>query len=137
MKGSSAICVCPPCGSLQYSSTVINQSDSITYLSNSFSVLSESHEMTDPEHTTRQNQVPRPKVPALQIMSLNTNSLVSDNKHALLSTLLKKHNPDILCVCESKLDNTIGDSAIFPSDSGCEIINIKDNKFGAGGILMQ
>jgi hypothetical protein len=63
--------------------------------------------MTDPEHTTRQNQVPRPKVPALTIMSLNTNSLVSDNKHALLSTLLKEHNPDILCVCESKLDNTI------------------------------
>jgi hypothetical protein len=31
--------------------------------------------MTDPEHTTRQNQVPRPKVPALKIMSLNTNRL--------------------------------------------------------------
>ena len=136
MKGSSAIWVCPPCGSVQYSSTVLNQSDSITYLSNSFSVLSESHEMTDPEHTTRQNQVPRPKVPALTIMSLNTNSLVSDNKHALLSTLLKEHNPDILCVCESKLDNTIGDSAIFPSDSGYEIINRKDNKFGAGGVLI-
>jgi hypothetical protein len=28
---------------------------------------------------------------------------------------------DILCVCESKLDNTISDSAIFPSDSGYEI----------------
>jgi hypothetical protein len=66
MKGSSAIW-----GSVQYSSTVLNQSDSITYLSNSFSVLSESHEMTDPEHTIRQNQVPRPKVPAFKIMSLN------------------------------------------------------------------
>jgi hypothetical protein len=55
--------------------------------------------MTDPEHTTRQYQVPRPKVPALKFMSLNTNSLVSDNKHALLSTLLKEHNPDTLCVC--------------------------------------
>jgi exonuclease III len=69
-------------------------------------------------------------------VSLNTNSLVSDNKHALLSTLLKEHNPDILCVCESKLDNTISDSAIFPSDSGYEIINRKDNKFGAGGVLI-
>jgi exonuclease III len=92
--------------------------------------------MTDPEHTTRKNQVPRAKVPALKIMSLNTNSLVSDNKHAPLSTLLKEHNPDILCVCESKLDNTISDSAIFPSDSGYEIINRKDNKFGAGGVLI-
>ena len=87
-------------------------------------------------HTTRQNQVRRPKVPALKIMSLNTNSLVSDNKHALLSTILKEHNPDILCVCESKLDNTISDSAIFPSVSGYEIINRKDNKFGAGGVLI-
>jgi exonuclease III len=82
-------------------------------------------------HTTRQNQVPRPKVPALKIMSLNTNSLVSDNKHALLSTLLKEHNPDILCVCQSKLDITISDSAICPSDSGYEIINRKD-----GGVLI-
>lgn len=92
--------------------------------------------MTDPEHTNRQNQVPTPKVPALKIMSLNTNSLVSDNKHELLSTLLKEHNPDIFYVCESKLDNIISDCAIFPSDSGYEIINRKDNKFGAGGVLI-
>ena len=69
-------------------------------------------------------------------MSINANSLVSDNRHALLSDLLQEHDPDILCVCESKLDLTISDSAVLPRDSGFEIVSRKDNRMGAGGVLI-
>ena len=67
-------------------------------------------------------------------MSINCNNLISVKRHALLSNLLLDHKPEILCICESKLDNTISDSAILPENSGHEIVNRKDNKLGAGGV---
>ena len=39
-------------------------------------------------------------------------------------------------VCESKLDSTIRDSTDLPQNSGYEIVSSKDNKLGAGGVLM-
>jgi exonuclease III len=72
----------------------------------------------------------------MKVMSINCNSLISDKRHALFSNLLLDHKPEILCICESKLDNTISDSAILPENSGYEIVNRKDNKFGAGGVLI-
>ena len=72
----------------------------------------------------------------LKIVSINANSLVSDNKQALLSGLLKEHDPDGLCVCESKLDHTISDSVVLPQDSGYDIVSRKDNKLGSGGVLI-
>ena len=77
-------------------------------------------------------------------MNMNCNSLVSDNKHnkhALLASMLEEHKPDVLCVCESKLDSAISDSAVLPPpppppSCGYEIINRKDHRLGAGGVLI-
>ena len=83
-----------------------------------------------------ENTMPRQKQPSLKILNMNCNSLVSDNKHANLASLLEEHKPIVLCVCESKLDSTISDSAVLLQDSGHEIVSHKDNKLGAGGVLI-
>ena len=62
--------------------------------------------------------------------------MVSDNRHVLLSGLLNEHDPGVLCVCESKLGSTISDSAVLPQDFGFDIVSRKDNKLGAGGVLI-
>ena len=50
--------------------------------------------------------------------------------------MLEEHKPDVLCVCESKLDSAISDSAVLPPSCGYEIINSKDHRLGAGGVLI-
>ncbi|KAL3867447.1 hypothetical protein ACJMK2_044649, partial [Sinanodonta woodiana] len=92
---------------------------------------------TSNDHVQQANKTPpKAKTPSLKIKSIDANSLVSDNKYAALCEILKNHNPDILTVCETKLDNTISDSAVLPQDSGYEIVVRKDNKQGAGGVLI-
>ena len=83
-----------------------------------------------------EKSMPRQKQPSLKILNMNCNSLVSDNKHANLASLLEEYKPDVLCVCESKLDSTISDCAVLPQDSGYEIVSHKDNKLGAGGVMI-
>ena len=137
--GSSTSWECPPCGTVQHSDSFFSNTDSNLDLSNSFSALSDDED-TLPTDSINESSVnpPRSRIrrPKLKILSINANSLVSDNRHALLSDLLNEHDPDILCVCESKLDSTISDSAVLPQDSGYEIVSRKDNKLGAGGVLI-
>lgn len=56
-------------------------------------------------------------------MKINCNSSFSDKKHARLGSILKEHNPDVLCACETKLDSSISNSAIVPPDAGYDIVN--------------
>jgi exonuclease III len=44
------------------------------------------------------------------------------------------HKPDIVCGCESKLDNTIKSEEVFPTDE-YEIYR-KDKKKGEGGVFI-
>ena len=50
-------------------------------------------------------QSTKQKTPTLKVLSINCYSLISDKRHAFLSNLLLDHKPEILCICESKLDN--------------------------------
>ena len=74
--------------------------------------------------------------PVQKDTGIKANRLVSDNRHALLSGLLNEHDPDVLCVCESKLDPTNSDPAVLPQDFGFDIVSRKDNKLGAGRVLI-
>ena len=58
---------------------------------------------------------------------MNCNSLILDNRYALLSNLLN---------CETNIDPSISNSAIFPPDSVYSLVNRKDYKLGSGGILI-
>ena len=69
-------------------------------------------------------------------MDMYCNSLVPDNRHAFSANILEEHKPDVICVCESKLDPTITDSAVLPQNSGYETVSRKDNWLGAGGELI-
>ena len=70
----------------------------------------------------------------LKIMSINCNSLVGSEKRCQLMQLIDEHQPDIICGCETKLDNTIYDQEVFPTDT-YEIYR-KDNKKGEGGVFV-
>ncbi|KAL3877259.1 hypothetical protein ACJMK2_034992 [Sinanodonta woodiana] len=133
-SGSTAVWICPHCGTPQLSTSILSPDSSIE-LSNSFTLLDNLD--TSNDHVQQANKTPPKAITtSLKIMSINANSLVSDNKHAALCAILKNHNPDILTVCETRLDNTISDSAVLPQDSGYEIVVRKDNKQGAGGVLI-
>ena len=69
-------------------------------------------------------------------MNMNCNSLVLDNKQALLANILEEHKPNALCVCESKLDPTISDSAVLSENSGYDVVSWEDNGLGADGVLI-
>lgn len=47
--------------------------------------------------------------------------------------MLEEHKPDVLCVCNSKLDLTISDSTVLPQHSSYEIASHKDNNLGLVG----
>ena len=122
--GSVTSLICPPCGALQFLDSFFSASESDLELSNSFSGLSNEDVNSEESVQTvgNENSMPRQKQPY--------------NKHANLASLLEEHKPDVFCVCESKLDSTISDSAVLPQDSGNEIVSRKDNKLGAGGVLI-
>ena len=135
--GSVTSWICPPCGTIQFSDSFFSSSDSDLETSNSFSALSDNDD-TAPQVPCNQytSTQPRRKKTVLKIMNMNCNSLVSDNKHALLTNMLEEHKPDVLCVCESKLDPHISDSAVLPQNSVYEVVSRKDNGLGAGGVLI-
>ena len=135
--GSVTSWICPPCGTMQFRDSFFSSSDSDLETSNSFSALSYNDssltQVPCNQHSTAQ---PKRKKPLIKIMNMNCNSLVSDNKHALLANTLEEHKPDVLCVCESKLDSTISESAVLPENSGYDVVSRKDNRLGAGGVLI-
>ena len=67
---------------------------------------------------------------------MNCNSLILDNRYALLSNLLNYHDQEVLCLCETNIDPSISNSATFPPDSVYSLVNRKDHKLGSGGILI-
>ena len=111
-------------------------SDSDLDSSNSFSALSDLEDSTLDESVYEENPEQRRRRPVLKIMDMYCNSLVPDNRHALSANILEKYKLDVICVCESKLDPTINDSAVLPKDSGYGIVSRKDNWLGAGGELI-
>jgi hypothetical protein len=64
-------------------------------------------------------------------MSVNCQSLISDNKKIAMQDPIETHNPEINLGCELHLDPQINSSEVFPSNYG-NLYN-KDRKLGEGG----
>ena len=112
---------------MHFSNSVFTSSDSDLNTSNSFSALSDQEDSTLDESVYEENPEQRRRRPILKIMDMDCNSLVPDNRYAFSANILEEHKPDVICVCESKLDPTISDSAVLPQNSGYEIVSRKDN----------
>ena len=114
--GSVTSWICPHCGAIQFSDSFFSTSESDLELSNGFSVASEEdvHSEKSVQTVGNENSMHRQKQPSFKILNMNCNSLVSDSKHANLASLPEEHKPGFLCICESKLDSTISDSAVLP-----------------------
>jgi len=69
----------------------------------------------------------------LTFLSLNCCSLRSNSKRASFLAIIEEHHPDIVCGCESHLDNTYHASEIFP-----DAYNVyrKDRVEGGGGVFI-
>lgn len=100
---------CPPCGSINLSTTSINDND--IDISNPYSSLTE--ELSSDENdnvfestintTSSEFDEEPPKLQkthkSITLMVVNCNSLVSNRKQALFSQLIDDHKPDIVCGC--------------------------------------
>jgi hypothetical protein len=117
---------CPPCGSINLSTTFINDND--IDISNPYSSLTEElsrdedgnvFESTINTTSSEFDEEP-PKLQkthkSIKLMVVNCNSLVNNRTQALFSQLIDDHKPNIVCGCESKLDNTIKSQEVFPTD---------------------
>ena len=67
----------------------------------------------------------------IRIMSVNCQSLISDNKKIAMQDPIETHNPEIILGCELHLDPQINSSEVFPSNYGNPYN--KDRKLGEGG----
>ena len=70
----------------------------------------------------------------IRIMSVNCQSLISDNKKIAMQDLIETHNPEIILGCELHLDPQINSSEVFPSNYGNPYR--KDRKLGKGGVFI-
>ena len=69
----------------------------------------------------------------LKCLSLNCCNLRSPSKKAGLLALIDEINPDIICGCETHLDQSYYSSEIFPDSY---IVLRKDRVEGAGGVFV-
>ena len=69
----------------------------------------------------------------LKVISLNFQSIRSQEKRASLEGLVYEHSPDVIVGCESHLDSTYMSSEVFPS--GYAVIR-KDCSLGRGGVFL-
>ena len=92
LMGSVFSWICPPCGTIQFSDSLFLFLDSDRETSNSFSAISyNDSSLTKVPCTQHSTAQPKREKPLIKIMNMNCNSLVSDNKHALLANILKEH----------------------------------------------
>jgi len=69
----------------------------------------------------------------LKFLSLNCCSQCSTGKRTRLLSLIDEHNPDIICGCESHLDESYHTAKFFPNE--CAVLR-KDHVEGAGGVFI-
>lgn len=72
----------------------------------------------------------------MQITSWNVNGLRSINKNNSLTDYIKKHNPDILCIQETKIDATKEKDPKFTIDGYHTYFNSSKIKKGHAGVLV-
>ena len=70
----------------------------------------------------------------LKLMTVNCNSLVSQDKQAQLLQLIDEHKPDVICGCESKLSADLVNAEIFPTQHYS--VHRKDKAKGEGGVFV-
>ena len=106
-------------------------------MSNSFKALSD-YNLHPTPNTSSVPGSPRAckRQAKIKIININCNSLILDNRYALLSSLLNDHDLEVLCLCDTNIDPSISNSAIFPPDSVYSVVNRKDHKLGLGGVLI-
>jgi len=69
----------------------------------------------------------------LKFLSLNCCSLHSTGKRASFLSLIDEHNPDIICGCESHLDESYHTAEIFPNEYA---VLRKDRAEGASAVFI-
>src|SRR5208282_837976 len=135
MKLSSGVWICPSCGMPSFASSLFDSS-SETFVHNSFGELDHSSAL-DTSLTSLTSSTPhrvvnkgRPHgLRQVKVASNNINSL--RGKSIQLLEMIHSNQPDIILCQETKLDETILSSELFPDS--CSVFR-KDKNLNGGGV---
>ena len=128
MQNSNCTWICPKCDFFNFSDSFFNEQFNLES-ENRFDLLAKGHETKSTETLTSKNSF----ISGLKFSSININSI--RGKKLELLAFIDFHQPQILAIQETKIDNSILTSELFP-ESFPYSVSRKDRTLNGGGVML-
>ena len=128
MQNSNCTWICPKCDFFNFSDSFFNEQFNLES-ENRFDLLAKGHETKSTETLTSKNSF----ISGLKFSSININSI--RGKKLELLAFIDFHQPQILAIQETKIDNSILTSELFPESFPYSVYR-KDRTLNGGGVML-
>ena len=129
MQNSNCTWICPKCDFFNFSDSFFNEQFNLES-ENRFDLLAKGHETKSTETLTSKNSF----ISGLKFSSININSI--RGKKLELLAFIDFHQSQILAIQETKIDNSILTSELFPESFPYSVYR-KDRTLNGGGVLVH
>ena len=128
MQNSNCTWICPKCDFFNFSDSFFNEQFNLES-ENRFDLLAKGHETKSTETLTSKNSF----ISGLKFSSININSI--RGKKLELLAFIDFHQSKILAIQETKIDNSILTSELFPESFPYNVYR-KDRTLNGGGVML-
>ena len=128
MQNSNCTWICPRCDFFNFSDSFFNEQFNLES-ENRFDLLARGHETKSTETLNSKNSF----ISGLKFSSININSI--RGKKLELLAVIDFHQSQILAVQETKIDNSILTSELFPESFPYSVYR-KDTTLNGGGVML-
>ena len=128
MQNSNCTWICPKCDFFNFSDSFFNEQFNLES-ENRFDLLAKGHETKSTETLTSKNSF----ISGLKFSSININSI--RGKKLELLAFIDFHQSQILAIQETKIDNSILTSELFPESFPYSVYR-KDRTLNGGGVML-
>ena len=128
MQNSNCTWICPKCDFFNFSDSFFNEQFNLES-ENRFDLLAKGHETKSTETLTSKNSY----ISGLKFSSININSI--RGKKLELLAFIDFHQSKILAIQETKIDNSILTSELFPESFPYSVYR-KDRTLNGGGVML-
>ena len=128
MQNSNCTWICPKCDFFNFSDSFFNEQFNLES-ENRFDLLAKGHETKSTETLTSKNSF----ISGLKFSSININSI--RGKKLELLAFIDFHQSKILAIQETKIDNSILTSELFPESFPYSVYR-KDRTLNGGGVML-